>query len=456
MGRIQKYYHLLRHSLTTPAMVSASVADHADGWVDLYYKDAIRLPYDVSEVDDPAWQVKNNCLSLRNPDRLDRCCYSLKLTFQGNEMVYGKYPMPVCTHYFINVRVRTWHNDAYRLTRCSSDWFAPQYVQDFGEYELLLIHNTLYCREKGKHLEKMCKCCIQFDEGFEIRAINGWYAIRNGHAILVSKGLKGPWKEIFRSEDTCGLGWSMEFVAGEQGKSELLFSEYSTSWGRHHIYAYIAEDDRLETRQTFYSIDEHNQQGLAPFARHTHVLMRDPYTGDIYIGNGDYNDGSSAIYVSHDNCRTLIRLGAYSQDYRTLSFVFTEQSVFWTMDTPYDPQYICRLSRKDLPSADQDASPITKFPLIQSAHWHILPLQMENGEPMLVLSTNREACFYDHRIHTFGVRIVDECPAFYDLLALPYSGNIFHQYCPMGVSQNRILLMDNVTRKRAFYKITKI
>jgi len=51
---------------------------------------------------------------------------------------------------------------------------------------------------------------------------------------------------------------------------------------------------------------------------------------------------------------------------------------------------------------------------------------------------------------------VQEDPVFYELLALPYNGDIFHQYYPMGVKNNQILLMDESTKKRALYKLEKI
>ena len=296
---------------------------------------------------------------------------------------------------------------------------------------------------------------VRYDEGMEIAKQDDLYAIRNGTRILINKGLKGEWKVIFDEKDSTGIRNSMVWVINEQGERELLFSEYTVAWGRHHIYCYNVDKEELTVRQTFYSIDEHNTQGLEPFARHTHLMIQDPYTGNIYIGNGDYSDGSSAIYYSKDNCKTLIRIGSFSQEYRTLSFIFTEKSVFWNMDSPYEPQYICRLSRTDLPTESVEKSPIKKYPLIHSAHWLIEPLKTDEGETMYIMSSNRESAFYDDRIRTFGIKIVDEEPEFYELLALPYDGDIFHQYYPMGVSKNRILLMDMTTHRRAFYKLVR-
>lgn len=454
--RIKKYYRKWKHYCSTPAMVQQTIPAKESGWIDMYYKDSIHLDFDADSVDNADWIVTNNTLRLRHPEKLDRCFYALTLFFTGDEIVHGKYRMPVQTKHYVNVRIRSWKTDEYRLVKAGHDWQSPQFVQRMGDSTIFFKHNYLYAQRDGEKSQRICKMCIQYVGGFEIKGNGEYWAVRNGTRILVANDLRGPWTEIFNDPRSTGIRHSMEFVTNEKGETELLFSEYTVSWGRHHIYCYNVAQKQLNVLQTFYSMEEHTTQGLKPHARHTHILIKDPYTGYIFIGNGDYSDGSSAIYYSKDNCRTLIRVGAFSQCYRTLSFIFTEQSIFWNMDSPYEPQYICRLSRKDLPEADVKESPITKFPLIQSAQWLIEKLKMEDGETMYVMATNREANFYDERIHTFGIQIVNEEPVFYDLLALPFDGDIFHQYDPLGVMSNKILLMDEHTGKRAFYKLEKI
>lgn len=61
---------------------------------------------------------------------------------------------------------------------------------------------------------------------------------------------------------------------------------------------------------------------------------------------------------------------------------------------------------------------------------------------------------YDGRIRTYGIRInSNEEPTIYELLSLPSNGNRFHQYYPLGAYKDKVLLMDNMTRKRALYQI---
>ena len=451
---LAKYLRHVRHYWHTPCMAKQTLPSTSDGIRDMYYKDTICLNFDADKVDNEDWVIENNTLRLKNPEKLDRCFYSLTLFYNGTELVHGKYKMPVQTKHYINVRVRSWINDEYALHKCSKSWLAPQYVKEFDDFALMISNNILYRTDlKGKHKHRICKIYVSYDEGLEIARIDDYYALRSGTKILFNKGLSGEWKVIFDNKISTGIKNSMIWVKNELNEPELLFSEYTIEWGRHHIYCYNVVHDTLTKRQTFYSIEEHNTHGLEPFARHTHLMVQDPYTGYIFIGNGDYSDGSSAIYYSKDNCHTLIRLGTYSQCYRTLSFFFTEKSVFWNMDSPYEPQYICRLRKVDMPESDVEKSPIVKFPLIHSAHWLIEMLQTKSGEIMYVMSSNHESNFYDDRIRTYGIKIINEEPVFYELLALPYNGDKYHQYYPMGVLNNKILLMDTVSHKRAFYRL---
>ncbi|MCQ2312263.1 MAG: hypothetical protein MJZ84_02280 [Paludibacteraceae bacterium] len=286
-----------------------------------------------------------------------------------------------------------WQVGPYYLRKCCYELFAPQFMQAFDDTLVFWYHNTIFVKLPHKLPKRMCKMPIQYDEGMELVRQGNLYALRNGYKIFISQGLNGPWKVVFSNPASTGIRHSMVWTRNEKEEDELLFSEYTTSWGRHHIYSYNVQHDYLDTLQTFYSQAEHDSLGLEPFARHTHVMMRDPYSGYIFIGNGDGNDGSSAIYYSKDNCRSLIRIGAFEQCYRTLSFFFTEKSVFWNNDatgSTDEPQYICRLSKVNLPDCNQVASPITKFPLVHAAHWVTEELKLGDNGRVICMSTNGE------------------------------------------------------------------
>jgi hypothetical protein len=51
------------------------------------------------------------------------------------------------------------------------------------------------------------------------------------------------------------------------------------------------------------------------------------------------------MYSEYD-CKTFKVIGSGSQDWRAVSFLFTEDAVFWGMDSPHVQNYIFRWDRK--------------------------------------------------------------------------------------------------------------
>lgn len=388
-------------------------------------------------------------------NKIDKYVCQFKTFFSQPSMV--RFTVPYADN---NTKSSDWQVGPYYLRKCCHELIAPQFIQSFGDTLVFWKHNYLFLKQPHKLPKRMCKMPIQYDEGMELVRQGNLYALRNGYNIYVAQKLQGPWKMVFSNPASTGIRHSMVWTKNEIGEDELLFSEYTTSWGRHHIYSYNVQQGHLDTLQTFYSQIEHDSLGLEPFARHTHVMMQDPFSGYIFIGNGDGNDGSSAIYYSKDNCRSLIRIGAFEQCYRTLSFFFTKKSVFWNNDatgSTNEQQYICRLSKENLPLTNQACSPIAKYPLVHAAHWITESIQLPNGSDMICMSSNCEVYGggYDNRIRTYGIQINNEEPIFYELLSLPSNGDRFHQYYPLGAYKDKVLLMDNITRKRALYKLTE-
>ena len=78
---------------------------------------------------------------------------------------------------------------------------------------------------------------------------------------------------------------------------------------------------------------------------HIHCAQYDPFTGDWWIGVGD-TDAESAVYRYDGN--DMILVGDGKQDWRTVSFIFTEDYVIWGADgrDVIDGKvYIVRLNR---------------------------------------------------------------------------------------------------------------
>lgn len=80
--------------------------------------------------------------------------------------------------------------------------------------------------------------------------------------------------------------------------------------------------------------------------RHVHVTVTDPYTGHVWVGTGD-EDQHSRLYYSKDNGNTFTLLATGSQKFRTLSVWFTEDYVYWNMDTERAKQHVYRLPRSE-------------------------------------------------------------------------------------------------------------
>lgn len=127
------------------------------------------------------------------------------------------------------------------------------------------------------------------------------------------------------------------------------------------------------------------------------------------MGTGD-TDEESAIYVSKDFGKTFEQIGGGSQVWRTLSFIFTIDFVFWNTDSD-SPQYLSRCSRNSLNDTPVDESDIIRFPIFNSALWNTITY----GDTAL-MSSNVEGAFYDNCRHIFGIIISPKgIPTVYNL-----------------------------------------
>ena len=98
----------------------------------------------------------------------------------------------------------------------------------------------------------------------------------------------------------------------------------------HKVHRGVIDSDS-ETWDVVLEFDPENSEGDLK-AYHIHVVAVDKYTGDIWVGTGDSGQ-SSRIIISQDNGETWKVIGAGSQDWRCLSIWFTEDYIYWNMDT---------------------------------------------------------------------------------------------------------------------------
>lgn len=79
--------------------------------------------------------------------------------------------------------------------------------------------------------------------------------------------------------------------------------------------------------------------------RHIHCIMYDNFTNNLWMGTGD-KDKESRIMVSNDGGNNWRSIGAGSQKYRTLGFLFTEKFVYWGSDSSTETNFIYRYDRQ--------------------------------------------------------------------------------------------------------------
>ncbi len=420
----------------------------------LYYKDSIELEKVISEfndtsnyfVNDSTFQIENSLLFIQAPNSIKKTDYQILITEKGSNKLHP-----------LKIKIRSWIKDKYYLeNQIASDMATSQLIKVIENKTYTIINNILYLKiEETNKLELISGIPnIPANSPYnELVGSKNFLALRINLDLFISKDNGKSWQKIYQGSR--GIKESMVFVTNEKGEEELLFSDYTpgTNYVRHFIRCYNCKTNEIEVKQTFYNLYE-GQKGYYPFARHIHTMVKDPFTNFIFIATGDGNDGSSAIYYSKDNCNSIIRIGSYSQHWRTLSFFFTAKSIFWNNDCA-SAQYICRLFKNDLPENNVASSPITMFPLINSAHWCNEKILID-GKEMSVMSSNLEGCLYDERVRNFGIVFENEEPVIYELLSKETSSKPYDQYFPMGADiDNNILLCNVINLKRYIFKIKK-
>lgn len=328
-------------------------------------------------------------------------------------------------YFKIEINIRCWRNDEYTLKEITP-YIQSSYVCRLLRRVINMIHplpiNTHLLTENGVSYFSHNNKLIKRQNGvsmvigsmprlsdpiyYELLLCGDEAALRTGYRIYMSSNGMQQWKLIY--EGKRAIKNSMVWI--EEEKS-LLFSEYTPglNLSRHHLYKYFVETGETKTIMTFYTPDEHAETGVTPYCRHIHVLMKDPYTNDIYMGTGD-SDDESAIYRSSDNGNTFQLIGFGKQTWRTLSFIFTEDSVSWNTDTP-DPQYLCRLSRAIMKNPITDES-VERYPLFNSASWNSF---YDKDEDMYLMSASCEGSLYDKSYRAYGIVINDGAPTVYKL-----------------------------------------
>ena len=278
----------------------------------------------------------------------------------------------------------------------------------------------------------------------EMQYKDGWYVLRTGGRIDISPDLQ-TWKTIYTGKR--GIKDSMVII-GESGNLSLIFIEYTpgTVRERHHIWKYSLQTKSLKKIKTFYTLEEFKKEGKFPCARHLHVIAIDPYTNDIYVGSGDYENECN-ILVSKDNGDSFDVLYNGSQNYRALSFLFTKDFVYWNTDT-HESQALFQLNKSN--------EEVNRFSLLNGALWCNIKFPDKiNGSDFYIMSSNSEGALYDNNNRVYGISINNDTPLFYELLKKK-SRTQYSQQFVLGLDfNNHILLLDTDSEKVTSYRLTK-
>ena len=121
----------------------------------------------------------------------------------------------------------------------------------------------------------------------------------------------------------------------------IYWGEYWLNPKREEVYIYKSEDKG----ETWFPVYKFPKGKI----RHVHALQYDLYTGYLWVATGD-KDHESMIGYSVDGGKTFKFIGSGSQIWRTMSLIFTEDAIYWGMDSPdppYNVPYIIRYDRRE-------------------------------------------------------------------------------------------------------------
>lgn len=412
--------------------------------IDFYYRDTVFLPsnkaLDTVICEYSNLKYEDGRIYLINPDKLDPAyVYSKIYLLSGKDTTT------------LDVSIRCWINGQYSLTEVDPQkpnksilWEAAKrklnIETEYDEILLLTKNDSSYLYSKGKLVVDTKEGRTIISNNFTIKSpiynqliINGQIGcFRTEHEIYVSRdGLKS-WKQIYHGPRA--IRESMVYIEKD---TSLLFSQYvpGTTRVRHYLLKYNLRSEVIDTVQTFYTLKEKHEKGLLPVARHTHVLCEDPYTQDIFVGNGD-GDEEAGIFVSHQDKLQFRRLGGGDQSWRTLQFFFGDHIIFWDTDSDF-PQYLTGIKREKLLDSDIKESDLIRVPLFNSACW----CAVKYGD-MYLLPSNSEGCLYDVKHRLYGIVFdSNDYPVVYNLIEEVSQKNIkgsirYHQLFPIGVHRD--------------------
>jgi hypothetical protein len=111
---------------------------------------------------------------------------------------------------------------------------------------------------------------------------------------------------------------------------DIYFGEYGSNYDYKKVPIYVSKDNGESWKICF----EFESREI----RHIHGVFEDIYTNTLWVCTGDTNNESKIIQTNFDFSILKI-IGSGSQDFRTCSIFFSNQYVYWNMDSHIDDSY---------------------------------------------------------------------------------------------------------------------
>lgn len=425
----------------------SSSKDHNNiGLVDFYYRDTLDLQtllggteFVLKSTDCDNIVIDQYKLYIKDPSKLDvtyveLCC--------ENEVA----------EYILKLKIRCWETGKYSFEDMRETNNEKVILATFNDTTYFIENNQLFFAVKNMQNRQFCSSFLLTDKMY-CQLIRGFgvTVIRISGNIFISKDLR-KWVQIY--EGPRGIKESMVLIKDDSGDVNLLFSQYTagTDRARHYILQYNFTTYSTSIAKIFYTFKEFQEEGLTPCARHIHTFVQDPYSGYLFVTTGD-NDTESSVYFSKDKGKSFELLGSGNQQWRVLSFIFTPEYIFWNTDSP-DVQYLTRLRRSDLTSPVVESN-LTRFPLINSALWCTISMQLEDNTPFTIMTSNSEGALYDYQNRVYGIQIKQGEPFVYELFKAS-SITIYTQMFPVGIdNENHLYFFEHELGKIMKFKLKR-
>ena len=284
----------------------------------------------------------------------------------------------------------------------------------FGDKVFFTDESSLYASSDGFKSQElitrlMWKQTYRSDRSLLLNTPAGWF-LRTDGGVIHSTDLKN-WS-VAVEIGSRGMFQHLDFIHDQEASKTCVFAaEYSTDPERRHgVFRGVYGQDgtaRWTKCFEFYSSKEGKASAeCLPSARHIHVLTIDRKTGWLWVTTGD-TDRESGIFVSRDRGETFEVFTAGSQQCRTLMLLFTEEYLYWNMDTHSRDQKIFRVPRLHLNSLlrplnqlndillSDNEEAITCSEVVASlpygAQWYGVIVKNPEGEDELLMSASPES-----------------------------------------------------------------